>query len=464
MKIDKAFESAVEKYLGGNLKQAEILCKKSIKKNPTHSKAFYLLGTIYLKLKEYDIAIEYFSNALQSDNNNSDIYFNLGFVYTEKGHHDEAIKYYKKALQINPDNSDVCNNIGMALLEKGKPKESLNYFQKTLEMNPALVDAHANMSLAFLLLGNFEQGWKEYEWRLKSRDYVGRTFSRPLWDGSDISGKIILIHTEQGLGDAIQFIRYIPFVVEHEATIIVECQKELVTLFQNITGIKQVVARGKPLLHFDFHCPLLSLPLIHGTTLETIPVDIPYITANASSIQEWKNKVNNNSSKLTIGLVWAGSPTLKRSHLKECPLKMFFPLTHNEDITFYSLQKGKAAEQANSPPDGMNLIDNTDEFHDFLDTAAFIENLDLVISIDTAVAHLAGAMGKPVWTLLPFVPDWRWMLNRKDSPWYPTMRLFRQPSPGDWKSVINNVRKELEKVIRDETFMSKRDTKDKENQ
>jgi hypothetical protein len=190
--------------------------------------------------------------------------------------------------------------------------------------------------------------------------------------------------------------------------------------------------------------------LIHGTTIETIPADIPYIKVNASSIQKWKDKVKNDRSKLKVGLAWAGNPTLKRSHLKECPLKMFSPLGRNEDITFYSLQKGNAAKQAKRPPEGMRLIDYTDELHDFLDTAAFIESLDLVISVDTAVAHLAGALGKPVWTLLPFVPDWRWMLKREDSPWYPTMRLFRQPSAGDWHSVMNNVLKELQIFIRDE--------------
>ena len=451
LKTDRAFESAIEKYMSGDLKQAEILCKISIKKNPAHSKALYLLGKIYLKLKENDIAIEYFSRALKSDDDNkADIYFNLGFVYTEKGQHDEAIKYYKKTLQLNPENYDVCNNIGMALLEKGKPKEALNYFRKALQMNPNLAAPHANMSLALLILGNFEQGWKEYEWRLKTRGYFRRDFSQPRWNGSEISGKTILVHTEQGLGDAIQFIRYVPLVAQRGAKIIVECRKELVPLFQGLEVIKQVIARGKPLIHFDLHCPLLSLPLIFGTTLETIPAEIPYIKANPFSIRKWKDRIQNDSSKLKIGLAWAGSPTLKRSHLKECPLKMFFSLAHNKDITFYSLQKGKAAEQAKSPHEGMSLIDYTDEIHDFSDTAALIENLDLVISVDTAVAHLAGAMGKPVWTLLPFVPDWRWMLNRKDSPWYPTMRLFRQPSTGDWESVINNVQKELEIFIRNE--------------
>jgi hypothetical protein len=252
-----------------------------------------------------------------------------------------------------------------------------------------------------------------------------------------------LIYTEQGLGDAIQFIRYIPLVVQRGAKLIVECRKELASLFRNVSGVKQVIKAGEQLPAFDVYCPLLSLPLRFNTTLKTIPADIPYIKADAVLFQKWKNRLSDDNPKLKVGLVWAGRPTFKLSHLKECPLRMFSPLAQIKDITFYSLQKGNGSEQAKNPPEGMNLIDYTDEIQDFSDTAALIENLDLVISVDTSVAHLAGAMGKPVWTLLPFSPDWRWMLKREDSPWYPTMRLFRQPSHGDWKPVIERVKKEL---------------------
>jgi ADP-heptose:LPS heptosyltransferase len=305
------------------------------------------------------------------------------------------------------------------------------------------------MSFRLLSCGDFINGWKEYEWRLKinARPSV-KEFSQLLWDGSDISGKTILLYTEQGHGDAIQFIRYVPAVVQRGATIIVECQKELASLFQNVEGIKKVISIGEQLPAFDLHCPLLSLPLKFNTTLDTIPAEIPYIKVNPLSTRKWKDKLSDDSSKLKVGLVWAGSQSHKDDRNRSFALNTFAPLAQFDNIVFYSLQKEKGSEQAKKPPEGMKLIDHMEEINDFSDTAALIENLDLVISVDTAVAHLAGAMGKPVWTLLPFVPDWRWLLNREDSPWYPTMKLFRQPSHSDWKSVIHKVAEELRSFTR----------------
>ncbi len=450
MKIDKAFQLAYQYYQSGDLNQASNVYKKILRVQLGNIDALHFLGGICYKLGDYDSSINYIKKELQLNQPSAEAYNKLGNIMKKKGMLEEAINYYQKALQINPNHPGILNNLGNVLYEIGCFDKALISYQNALQLDPDSPYSHFHMSRVLLLSGNYKQGWKEYEWRWKTKDYFERDFSKPLWDGSDFSGKTILIHTEQGLGDAIQFIRYVPLVVQHGATIIVECQKELVSLFQNVEGVKQVIARGNPLIHFDLHCPLLSLPLIYGTTLETIPAQIPYIKVNPFSIQKWKDKVKDDSSKLKVGLVWAGSPTLKRSPLRECPLKMFSPLAYNDDITYYSLQKGKAAEQAKNPPEGIKFIDYTDEIHDFSDTAALIENLDLVISVDTATAHLAGAMGKPVWTLLPFASDWRWMLNREDSPWYPTMRLFRQPSPKDWESVINSVLKELEVFIRDE--------------
>jgi hypothetical protein len=328
--------------------------------------------------------------------------------------------------------------------------EAIACFQKALQIDPHYPEAHCNMSFVYLLTGNFEEGWKEYEWRRRLKGSVQREFSQPLWDGSDIHGKTILLYAEQGFGDTIQFIRYIPFVAQKNAIVLVECQDELASVIQDIEGVNRVFVFGEQLPEFDVHCPLLSLPLVFDTTLETIPAEVPYIKADSILVQRWKNKLKHDNSKLKIGLSWAGRPTHKRDRQRSISFDTFSPLLQINEVTFYSLQKGEAAGQAKNPTKGMKLIDYTDEMRDFSDTAAFIENLDLIISVDTAVAHLAGALGKPVWTLLPFAPDWRWMLHREDSPWYPTMRLFRQPSPGDWGSVINNVLRNLELFIRDE--------------
>ena len=270
-------------------------------------------------------------------------------------------------------------------------------------------------------------------------------FSQPICDGSDIAGLTILIYVEQGVGDAIQFIRYVPLVTQACDKVIIECHRDLSALFQNIEGVKQVMVQGEPLPNFDIQCPLLSLPSVFNTTLKNIPSRVPYISLDSVLVQKWKDRVQHDDSKLRIGLVWSGSPKYKNDRNRSCSLADFAPFSKFADITFYSLQKGKASEQAKNPPEGMKLIDCSEDLNDFTDTAALIENLDLVISVDTAVAHLAGAIGNPVWTLLPFAPDWRWMLNREDSPWYPTMRLFRQPSPRDWESVIDSILRELYK-------------------
>ena len=208
-----------------------------------------------------------------------------------------------------------------------------------------------------------------------------------------------------------------------------------------------MIAQGEQLPPFDIHCSLMSLPFIFGTTLDTIPADIPYIKVDTALLQKWKDKVKDEDSKLKVGLSWAGRPEHKNDLNRSFLFDTFTPIAQFDNIIFYSLQKGKGSEQAQSPPDRMKFIDYTDEIHDFSDTAALIMNLDLVISADTAVVHLAGALGTPVWTLLPFAPDWRWMLNREDSPWYPTMSLFRQPAPGDWKSVIENVAAALAEMV-----------------
>jgi tetratricopeptide (TPR) repeat protein len=337
--------------------------------------------------------------------------------------------------------------MGFVLQDKGQFRDAMTLYQKALQINPNLAEAHGHMSYILLLFGNFKEGWKEFEWRWKTKKLQQRNFSQPFWDGSDIQDKSILLHTEQGFGDAIQFVRYVSAVAQRGAKVILECREELLTLFKSLEGVTQVIKYGEQIPEFDVHCPVMSLPLIFSTEVETIPKKVPYIFTEQDLIDSWSKKVTSSSSKLAIGLVWSGNPVYSGDRYRSLSLDMFSPLNQLEQVTFYSLQKGEAAQQAKNPPKGLHLIDYTDEIHDFSDTAALIENLDLVISVDTAVAHLAGALGKPVWTLLPFVPDWRWMLDREDSPWYPSMRLFRQKTYGDWESLIANITIELKKTI-----------------
>lgn len=384
-----------------------------------------------------DEALSNYQKAIQLNPKYIEAYNNLGMVYKDKGLADEAICNYRKALQLRPDYSDAYNNLGIALQYKRQVEEAITCYRKALQINPNDAVTHWNLSLALLLSGNFKDGWREYEWRLKVKDFNFPKINRPLWNGSDISGRSILLHAEQGFGDTIQFIRYAPLVAQLGARVIVRCQKEVRTLIQDMQGIEQVVDYDKQPPDCDIYCPLLSLPFIFGTTPAGIPSDIPYVKINGILVQEWKNRIQKDYSKLKAGIVWSGREQRSLS------LELFVPLLQTGGITFYSLQKGEAAKQAKNHYGDMKLVDYTEGITDFSDTAALIGNLDLIITVDTAVAHLAGALGKPVWTLLPFAPDWRWMLDREDSPWYPTMRLFRQPLSGDWESVINRVRQEL---------------------
>ncbi len=303
-----------------------------------------------------------------------------------------------------------------------------------------------NRSFVLLLTKNFEEGLPEYEWRSRATNCTTHAFQQPGWDGTPLNGKSILVHAEQGFGDTIQFVRYLPMVQAKGGHMILECQNSLFHLLKNNAGVYDVIERTpdcKSLDHIDVHVPLLSLPGIFGTKLDTIPSVVPYIMVDPGLVKQWRTRLSHNDA-YKVGIVWAGNPLHKYVYYKRsCSLADFAPLVDIPGLVFYSLQKGPASVEANDPPKGMNIINLVDELNDFTDTAAVIANLDLVISIDTSVAHLAGAIGKPVWNLLSFVPDWRWLLDRDDSPWYPGMRLFRQTQLNNWEGVFKQVKMAL---------------------
>jgi tetratricopeptide (TPR) repeat protein/ADP-heptose:LPS heptosyltransferase len=435
----------------GQFDQAIIYCKKALQFNPNFADAYNNLGYALHEKEQFNDAISYYQKALKLNPQMADAYNNLGLALQRLGQTDEAITYYQKALSIDNNFSDAYNNLGLAYHDKGQIEEALRQYQKALKIKPDSVFPHWNMSLSLLLSGNFAEGWKEYEWRWKTKYSMPRNFSQPLWDGTDINGKTILLHGEQGFGDSIQFIRYAPLVAARGAQIIIECQKELVSLLKTAACVEQVIAHGDPLPEFDVHCPLMSLPLVFNTNPGTIPAQIPYLHADKKSVQRWKEKLLSDGPNVKIGLAWAGRPTHTMNRFRSLNLNTFAPLTRIHNADYYSLQKGNESEQAINPPQRMRLINHTSDLIDFADTAALIQNLDLVISVDTAVAHLAGALGKPVWTLLPFSPDWRWMLKREDSPWYPTMRLFRQQKPGEWELVISKIMEALNRFLNPQT-------------
>ncbi|MBM4146647.1 MAG: tetratricopeptide repeat protein [Nitrospira sp.] len=435
LKEKKQYDAAIANY------------QMTIEINPDLADAYYNLGNIYQEKGEYDKAAMHYQKTLKVIPSHFDSCMNLGTVFNKQGKLDEAIKFYQKAIELNANFAGSYYNLGVALQDQGDIDNALQAYKKTIELDPDFAEAHFSISLINLLLGNFKEGWKGYEWRWKLKEAYQRNFYQPMWDGSDIKGKTILLHAEQGFGDTIQFIRYAPLVAQRGVKVIVECQKELTSLFKNVEGIHQVISHGESLPYFDVRCPLLSLPAVFDTTTENIPAKIPYIAVEMNFIDKWRKKVEIRDSQMKIGLAWAGRATARKESYRACSLEMFAPFARLSNVIFYSLQKGKASEQTVNSPFGMKLIDYTKEIEDFSDTAGLMYHLDIVISVDTAVAHLAGALGKPVWTLIPFAPDWRWSLNRDDCPWYPTMRLFRQTAPGDWSSVIDKIYNELQRLI-----------------
>ncbi|MBM4147312.1 MAG: tetratricopeptide repeat protein [Nitrospira sp.] len=432
----------------GQIDSAAECYQKALELNPGMTDAYINLGIAFQTKGKFDDAIMYCQKALQINPYDANLHYNLGIALQEKGQLDEAVTCYREALQLNPLDAVICNNLAFALQENGRPYEAMPYYQKALQLNSGYATAHWNMSLALLLTGNFREGWKEYEWRWETEYLTSsrRDFQQPLWNGSDIKGSTILLHAEQGLGDTIQFIRYAPLVAQRGARIIFECFKELTSLLQFIDGIEQVVTHGEELPEFDVHCPLLSLPLVFNTTIETIPANVPYLKSEPMLTNRWKERMQHDKSRCKVGIAWAGNPGFKQNRFRNSPLDIFLTLAHLHGVALYSLQKGEEAKQTKNLPENVKLFDYTDQIVDFSDTAALMENLDLIISVDTAVAHLAGALGKPVWTLLPFSPEWRWLLKREDTPWYPTMRLFRQSSLGDWESVMVRVLNELQRI------------------
>jgi tetratricopeptide (TPR) repeat protein len=374
----------------------------------------------------------------------------MGNALKDLGEYAEAIENYKQAVLLKPDYAEAYNNLGVALKDYGRCTEAIENYERAIQLNPDYTEAHWNRSLALLLSGRLAEGWKEYQRQYNRLNTISYPYhyEQPYWDGASFAGKKLLVIYQQGLGDNIQFVRYLPMVKARGGTVIYETKKSLVGLFEGFEGIDELVEAApdcKPAVSFDFYVSLLDLPRIFGTTLKTIPSQVPYLYPDSAKAESWRDRIVRDN--LTVGIAWAGGPAHRNDHNRSLALEVFAPLAKIDGMRLYGLQKGRGAEEAAHLPEDMAVTNLGEQFEDFADTAAVIENLDLVISVDTAVLHLAGAMGKPVWALLPFAPDWRWMLKHPDSPWYPAMRLFRQKKPGDWHELIDRVRNQLQILV-----------------
>ena len=407
------------------------------------------LGNVLQAAGRYEEAIASYYRALAIKPGFSEAHNNLGNVLQVVSRYEEAIASHYRALAIQPDYIEAHNGLGCALTAVGCQKEAIASYQKALTIKPDYADAHRNIGFAALAMGDFKTGWTEYEWRWETAHGLAdkRSFKQPLWLGAEaIAGKTILLHGEQGLGDTIQFVRYVPLVATTGATVILEVQKGLKVLLSNLVGPKAIFEQGEPLPSFDFHCPLMSLPLAFRTELATIPADIPYVLPDPARQAEWERRLRKRE-RPRIGVVWSGNPKHRGDHNRSIPLRKLMPLVRETCFDFYVLQNEIRPEDFEFLKSSTSLINRCDQLNDFADTAALVSLMDLVISVDTSLAHLAGAMGKPTWILLAFNADWRWGRTRLDSPWYPTVQLFRQSKACDWASVIESISLECNKLF-----------------
>jgi len=433
----------------GQLKEAIAAFRQAIKLKPNYPEAHSNLGNALRENGHLDEAVAACRQAVALQPDYPEAHSNLGAALYGKGHLDEAVAACRQAVALQPDYPEAYSNLGAALYGKGHLDAAIAAYRQAIALKPDYPEAHHHLALTLLLQGDFPGGWQEYEWRWKWKGFPSaqRSFGQSVWAGGPLEGRTLLLHAEQGFGDAIQFIRYLPLVAARGGKIILECQVELQRLFQTMAPDLPVLAEGQPLPDFDVHCPLVSLPRVFSTDLGSIPQTVPYLHADAAEVAIWRERLAGTSPSLKVGLVWAGRPSHRNDRYRSLQLANLASLAEVPGVRFISLQKDAAAAEARTPPAGMELIDVAEELKDFADTAALLANLDLIIAVDTAVVHLAGAMGRPVWTLLPFAPDWRWLLERSDSPWYPTLRLFRQPAPGDWNSVIRQLQSQLQLLV-----------------
>ncbi len=405
---------------------------------PDDPAGYLNLGFALVKLNRLDEAVAMFRRSVDLNPREILGYINLGATLRDLGRLGEATAAYESALRLDPDHAEAHSGYGMVLQALGEADAAADHYRAAIRLQPDLATAHLNLACGLLRQGDYAAGWQEFEWRPPAQ--LPAPLAARRWHGEPLGDRVLLLLAEQGLGDTVQFCRYVR-LFPPGSRLVLAVQRPLRRLMESLAGVERLVAAGEALPPFDFVIPLMSLPRIFGTTVATIPHDVPYLKADAVASARWRERLDRRPGR-NVGLVWSGDP---RPHdtaqnamdrRRSITLAQLAPLADLQGINWISLQKGRPAELAKSPPAGMILHDWTDELVDFADTAALVDVLDLVVSVDTSVAHLAGALAKPVWLLNRFDTDWRWLPGRDDSPWYPTLRQFRQDRPGDWEPAI----------------------------
>lgn len=430
----------------GNLEGAVILFRKAIDANPSFAAAYCNRGLAMYELGALDAALTDYAQAIAHNPGYAEAYFNRGNALMDEQRLDAALASYDQAIAIRPDYAEAHSNRGVVLNHLRQCDAALQSYDRAIAIKPDSIHARRNRSYTLLLQGDFERGWTDYEWRLKAfidrRDEGLAEFSRRRWLGdTTLEGKRILLYSEQGLGDTIHFCRYVPAVANLGATIVLEVQDTLVTLLTQLPGVSHFVAKTSALPAFDYQCPLMSLPLAFKTNMDTIPSSVSYLHADAIKAARWRSKLGAQRMP-RIGLVWSGSRTHQNDRNRSIAAAEWIG-NLPAGFQYIGLQNELRDEDRTTLKLNPNVMSFAHELSDFSETAALCDCMDLVISVDTSVAHLSAALGKPTWILLPFNCDWRWLLDRSDSPWYPTVRLYRQEKIGDWTAVFARIKEDL---------------------
>jgi len=418
-------------------REAADVCTKALVLHPMQPALYTNLGVAHWYLGEHRAAAAGYRCSLTLEPEDAQTLFNLGLALEALGEHKDAAAQLRRAVEIVPKSADFLSGYGQTLVSLGDIPSAVEAFKFALAEDADNLDAHLGMARANLLSGHLTAGFEEYVWHRRRTINGLPELPGPAWDGSDPAGKTILVYCEQGLGDSIQNARYIPLLEARGARVILSCHKSLIRLFGTLSGGAEIIDQETPPPDYDLHVPIMEFPRLFETALDTIPADCPYLSPPEG--QEFTSPKH----IFRTGIVWSGNARHQKNRIRSMALDDLAPLFNIPGLIVFSLQTGEAAKDAGNSEFGHLLRDLGSGLTDFAHTADVLRQLDLLITADTAIAHLAGALALPVWVLLPFAPDWRWMLRREDSPWYPTMRLFRQPAPGDWAGAIDNVAKAL---------------------
>jgi len=468
--------SGTQLHSAGQLDQAERIYQQALSIEPNNADAVHLLGIIACQRRQFELGAELMSKAISLSPATSCYHNSLGNAYRGLNRLSDAIAEYRSATILDRENLEAWNNLGVSLddsdqsedalecfdwlmqarndipqwqtnrgtvqMNAGQTEAAIASFRRAIELSPGFPLAHAKLSAALLRAGRYAEGWTEAEFRFAVGNIKNPTAgnSSPKWDGSPLAGRTLLIHSEQGFGDVFQFVRYVPLIEKDGGRIIFQYRFGAETLLRSMKCVDVWLAADQPLPAHDAHAAIMSLPYLLLGKTQAVPNEVPYLAPDSESVTAWAQRLGPRAgSRKRVGVAWSGNPAHTNDRRRSCPPNQLTQLADLDGIDFYRLQVPREL----APPPGLKLIDHTEHLTDFNQTAAFIANLDLVITVDTAIAHVTGAIGKPMWVLLPFAAEWRWLEKREDSPWYPTARLFRQASPGDWAGVLKKVNSEL---------------------